>query len=349
MKIRYIIFLTVINLMSCTSYRMLINGHPQIGDQYIFPQHIFPASETPYTLPAAAKASENEVNARHFLRKHKSLAFLVIRNDSIIREYYLIPDLKEETTDIFSLSKPFVASTLAIVVEEGYINDLADTIGKYIPDLPDSYKSIRIIDLLNMRSGIETTFLNTLQLYYSKNVFKTSKKMPVIHSPGEIYTYSNQVTQLLIALIESATQQKFTDYFFRKIWQPMNMENEGNWSFDSQNNMTPRGFSGLSLTARDVAKLGLLYLHNGKLNGRQIIPNQWIENTIMPAKEFQIAPGLYYHMHWKILTPGEEFFAKGLLGQYLYINKKTNTVIVRFGFQEASTDWINLFRSFQDI
>lgn len=348
MKTLYIIFLTAIGLTSCTSYRMLTNGHPQIGDQFIFPQHIFPASETPYKLPAATKVSDNKTDSRHFLRKHKSLAFLVIRNDSIIREYYLVPELKENATDIFSLSKSFVASTLAIAMQEGYITDLTDTIGEYSPDLPDSYKDIRIIDLLNMRSGIETTFLNTLQLYYSADVFKTSKEMPVIHPSGTTYTYSNQATQLLIALIESATQQKFTDYFFQKVWLPMNMENAGNWSFDSQKNKTPRGFSGLSLTARDVARLGLLYLHSGKLNNQQIIPEQWIKNTITPAEEFQITPGLYYHMHWKILVPGEEFYAKGLLGQYLYINKRTNTVIVRLGLQEASTDWIKLFRSLQD-
>lgn len=344
MKLFIFVLFVLINFISCIPYRTLNHAQPQIGDCALFPQVVFPASETPYLLPCKIQPTDNKNRLHHFLHKTGSFAFLVIHQDTIINEYYLLPELKQLATDAFSLSKVFVATTVCVALQEGYIGNLEDTLGKYISGLPGSYQNIRIIDLLNMRSGIKTTFRNTAQIYYSNHLNRTSLKAPIISSGGKKYRYSNQSTQLLITLLEKSTQREFTDYFFEKIWEPMQMEHKGYWSLDSKKYHTARGFAGLSLTARDIAKLGLLYLHNGCLNHHRIIPVSWIDYTLSPAEELRITPEFYYHLQWKIITPGEEFLAKGLAGQYLYINKRTNTIIVRLGFRNTSTDWPIFFR-----
>lgn len=340
----FIFLLLIVIMASCVPFRAILSEKPDIGNQDIFPQYFLPASEKPYILPTNLASQDNERDLNQFLRKHKTFAFVVIRRDTITTEYYLTPELKYKAINVFSLSKSFVATTLCIALQEGYIKNLKDTLGNYLTELPADYKKIRIIDLLNMRSGIKTTFLNTTRLYYSYHLNKTNQSTPILSPSGANYKYSNQVTQLLVTLIEKTTGKKFEEFFFEKVWCPLQMENNGYWSLDSRKYHTVRGFAGLSLTARDAAKLGLLYLHNGNLNHQQIIPASWVQNTISPDEDARITPEQYYHMHWKIITPGEEFLAKGLFGQYLYVNKKTNTVIVRIGLKNTKTNWIAFFR-----
>ncbi len=349
MKKLWIIGCLAIMMYSCITYRTLTNGQPHVGET-IFPYLTLPATTPSYPLPSSHPPTVRHLirppELSRFLRRQGCLAFLVIHQDTIVEEYYLYPELKQEATEIFSLTKSFVATAVGIAYEEGFIESLSDSLGKYLPDLPVSYHPIRIKDLLNMRSGIKTTFLNTTQMYYSHDVNRTSKCMPIEEKSGKSYRYCNQATQLLVEVVEHSTKRNFIDYFIEKIWLPLQMENPGFWSLDSKKHHTPRGFAGLCLTARDIAKLGLLYLHDGFLHQQQILPASWVQTVLSPEEEYQIAPRTYYHLHWKILTPGEEFMVKGLFGQYLYVNKKTNTVIVRLGFQDTSTNWLRFFRTF---
>lgn len=349
MKRLWIAGCLMIMMYSCITYRTLTNGQPHVGET-IFPSLALLPTDTAYYLPASKQHAVEHLirppELSRFLRRQECLAFLVIHQDTIVEEYYLYPELKQEATEIFSLTKSFVSTAVGIAYEEGFIESLSDPLGKYLPDLPPSYHPIRIVDLLDMRTGIKTTFLNTARLYYSNNLDRTCQCMIVEESPGQSYRYSNQATQLLVKVVEQCTKQNFIDYFIEKIWLPLRMENTGFWSLDSEKHHTPRGFAGLCLTARDIAKLGLLYLHDGFLYQQQILPASWVQTVLSPAEEHRISPETYYHLHWKILTPGEEFMAKGMFGQYLYVNKKTNTVIVRLGFKNTSTNWLRFFRTF---
>lgn len=349
MKFLFFILFYGFLLTCCSTYRLITHNFPGSGDQYIFPCVSFPASSSPLPIPTSYSASHFSREFQHFLRTHHTLAFLMIQNDTIRIEYYAPHLSPNQTIDLFSISKSIVASVAGIAYEEGYLSSLSDTLGQYFKNLLPHYPCISIDDLLNMRSGIHNSMYYTTRLYYSHNLSGTLSRIPQHLSPGRTYEYNNAATQWLVALIEEVTQMNFADYFYQKLWLPLGMEDRGNWTIDSRRQKHVRGFCGLNLSARDLGKLGLCYLHNGHYAGQQVIPSTWMDSTFHGSASSQPTPeDPIYHMHWRIFVPDEEVLAKGLLGQYLYLNKKTNTVIIRLGSRESSVEWLPFFRELMD-
>lgn len=345
MKFLFFILLSGYLLTCCSTYRLITCNFPGSGDQYIFPCVSFPASSSPLPIPTSYSASHFSREFRHFLQKHHTLAFLMIQDDTIRIEYYAPHLSPDQNIDLFSISKSVVASVTGIAYEEGYLSSLSDTLGQYLKNLPPRYNCISIDNLLNMRSGIHNSMYYTIRLYYSHNLPGTLSRIPLHLSPGGTYEYNNAATQWLVTLIEQVTKRHFADYFYQKLWLSLGMEDTGNWTIDSRRQKNIRGFCGLNLSARDLGKLGLCYLHNGYYAGKQIIPSAWLDSTFhCPASVTPTPEDPVYHMHWHIFVPDEEILAKGLLGQYLYLNKKTNTIIIRLGTRESSVEWLPFFR-----
>src|SRR5690606_36228545 len=134
-----------------------------------------------------------------------------------------------------------------------------------------------------------------------------------------------------------------TSYFQEKIWTPLGMEYDGSWSIDRKKNGIEKTFCCINARARDFAKLGRLYLNKGNWNGKQIISEKWvIESTLGNP-----SAGGYrgYRFQWWLPNPGEDFMAQGILGQYIYVHKPSNTIIVRLGEQSGNVDWFSTLRS----
>ncbi len=336
------IFFCFFLLFSCTPCRVLMYNIPQVGDQHLFPKVVFPPSSHPRALPVRTDSIPSGFYS--FLRSHRTLAFLLIRNDTVRLEYYAPHIRPDMTLDLFSISKSIVASVLALACEEGYIGSLSDPLENYFSDLPAGYSQITLNDLLDMRSGIKNSFWKTTQMYYSHNLDRTIRHIPLGLPPGRQYEYSNAATQWLVAIIEKATGKTFQDYFYEKIWRPLHLENEGSWSLDSRTHYKVRGFCGFNLSLRDLGRIGLCYLHGGEYGGDRIIPAGWLSCTFSPPPHSERTPDHFlYHKQWRIITPNEKLLAKGFLGQYLYLDKKHNTVIIRLGTAESSADWLSLF------
>ena len=331
--------------ISCTSYRLITNNFPQYGDMNHFPCVEFTSSSNPHPIPFKYYQYNFSHDFQKFLHSHHTTALLLIQNDTIRLEYYAPSVRSGEPLEVFSISKSVVAGVLAIACEEGYISSVKDKLSIYFPQLPEGYEDITLEDLLDMRSGIKTTMYNSAWLYYSNNLNRNLKHTPLSSSPGSTYAYSNTATQWLIAVIEKATGQKFSDYFYRKLWEPLHTEHTGSWSIDSRKHNTVRGFCGLNISLRDLARLGICYLHNGQYEGKQLIPDTWLKETFSPSPDEKLnTDDFIYHMHWRIITPQVEFLAKGLFGQYMYINKAENSIVIRLGSNESTIAWIPFFR-----
>lgn len=331
--------------LSCTSYRIFTNNIPHYGDMKCFPYVEFPASSTPNPFPTKYYQYNFSPDFQKFLRTHHTTALLVIQNDTIRLEYYAPTICSGQSLELFSISKSIVASIMSIACEEGYISSVKDKLGDYLSHLPQGYENITLEDLLNMRSGIKTTLYHSAWLYYSSNLKRSLYHISISSCPGNTYSYNNADTQWLIAVIEEATRQKFCNYFYQKLWIPLHTEYAGSWSIDSRKHNTARGFCGLNISLRDLARLGICFLKNGQYEGHQLLPASWLQRTFSPSlEEKSNTDDFIYHMHWRIITPQVEFLAKGLFGQYMYINKAKNSVVIRLGSNESSVAWIPFFR-----
>ena len=122
------------------------------------------------------------------------------------------------------------------------------------------------------------------------------------------------------------------------------MEADATWNMDSRKHGQTKAFCCINAHPLDFAKFGSMYLHMGKWNGKQIIPESWIRESIRITNDSRDSQGYPYHYQWRILEDGS-YFAKGVLGQYIYIVPAKNLVILRFGKDTAKIDWISFSRN----
>ena len=123
------------------------------------------------------------------------------------------------------------------------------------------------------------------------------------------------------------------------------MEFDGSWSIDRNDGME-KAFCCLNARARDFAKFGRLYLNNGNWNGRQIIPEKWVQESLTPDPT---KGGVnYFKYQWWLYEndPDKAFYARGELGQFIYVNPKKKLVIVRLGKDDGDGKWLSLFTSY---
>lgn len=330
--------LTTLLIEGCTAARILTFNTPTIQDSKLFPAATLPASDTPFeplrrdyycACPAIDTLFEDLYTT----------GIIVARGDSIIYCRFKGDYSADKNSDLFSLSKSFVGALAGIAIAEGHIASILDPMAKYLPECAKFLSdSTRVCDLLNMRGGIYETRWCTAQMYYTQNLHRTTIRSIRQHPHGE-YSYANISTQLLANLIEQATGRNLIDYFVENYWLPSATKCEGRWTFDSRRHLGVRAFCGLSITPIDVIKLGMIYRDGGSLGGRQIIPTEWVSHTLNPPYTSNDRGGATYHCQWYIINPDTEFLGQGFMGQILYVNRATDTVVARFGVRRGKTDW----------
>ena len=298
-------------------------------------------------------------------------AFLVIKDDSIIYECYFNGFNQTSLLPSFSVAKSFVGTLMGIAIDEGKIPNTAVPITNYLPELlkrDSRFANITIQHLMDMRSGIKfqegsyDTKDDAIKLGFRPNLEKYALKIDIAEPPGK-NDYRSINTELLALIIERATGKKISAYLQEKLWQPLGAEYNATWNVDSRKHKQEIAFAGLNATARDFAKIGRLYLHNGKWNGQTILDPRWV-NAVNNVDSMRTVN--FYHNQWwsrpeykyfsdsasavqfikqsgtlstvqntrngyRVNYRNGAFSAHGILNQYVYISPASNVIIVRLG------------------
>ena len=223
------------------------------------------------------------------LENTNTVAFLVIRNDSILYENYWDNYQQDSKIPSFSVAKSFVSTLVGFAIDEGFIKNTSEPIINYIPELKNKgelYQKITIQDCLDMRSGFDNQenyggvnmFTPMVRMYYGTNLEKEIFNVEFGSTYGE-FNYQSINTQILGMIVERATNKKLYDYLEEKIWQPLGMQHDASWSIDSKKRKTVKAFAALNAAPIDFAKLGRLFLNKGNWNGEQLLSKSWIETT----------------------------------------------------------------------
>lgn len=273
----------------------------------------------------------------------KTTSFLIIRNDTILFEQYFLGCDQNSIFTSFSVAKSFISALVGIAVAEGKIKSVDDSITTYLTDFKnEGFGKITIKHLLNMESGIRfrESYLNPFaeigRYYYGNNLRKYVTKLKVEKDPGLEYEYKSVNTLLLGMIVEKATGVPLEQYFQEKLWTPLGMEYDGSLNIDSKKDNMVKSFCGVNARCRDFAKFGRLYLKKGNWNGQQVIPESWVTTTINPLVTKRAS--VYYNYQWRIDNAGN-YWALGLLGQYIFVNPSKNVIIVRTGKKDGSVNW----------
>jgi CubicO group peptidase (beta-lactamase class C family) len=164
--------------------------------------------------------------------------------------------------------------------------------------------------------------------------------------PGTKWHYASVETEVLGLVLRAAIRRPITDYLREKIWQPIGTEANASWAVDGSGQEVT--FCCFNAVLRDYARLGRLLAHDGKWEGRQLIPRQWIfDATTVRAGDAYLAPGVatpfdgYGYQVWIEAGSERRFVLKGLRGQYILVDPGSKLVMVHTAVRQKPNDPAN--------
>lgn len=329
-------------------WKAIVYNYANIDDINLFPTRLVKAgtpeswnTSTAYNLTPLTNTLKNE------LEKFKSVSFLVVKNDSIINENYWDNYKDSALSNSFSMAKSIISILIGIAVDEGKIKNIDEPVGNYLPkykNAPNNVLTIRHLltmsAALNWDESYSSLTSQTTEAYYGKKLFKQMMQLKVVDTPGKKFEYMSCNTQILGFILKKATGKTISEYASEKLWQPINAEHDGAWSLDHKNG-NEKAYCCFYSNARDFARIGKLYLDSGRWNGKQIVSEKYVMESITPAPLLDDGqPNKIYGYQWWLdqTSTGENYFyCRGLGGQYIIAIPGKKIIIVRLGNERDIT------------
>lgn len=289
-----------------------------------------------------------------FIDLSDTSALLVIKDGRIIHETYAHGDSRESLHTSFSVAKSFTSALLGIALAEGKIKSLDDPIRDYLPELTSqTFDGVTVKHVLQMSSGVR---FNETYTDPASDINRMTTLVPPMtyleyintlgreHAPGTFNHYASINTQLLGILLVRVTGESLTDYMQSRLWHPLGMEQRGLWVLDEQGQELAMG--GLAASARDYAKLGLLYLNDGMREERRVLPEGWARESVTPNEPHLMPgdnprssnPSGYQYQWWTPRDWDGDFLARGIWGQNIYVHPGNRVVIVKLAADQKNFD-----------
>ncbi len=300
------------------------------------------------------------VNLDLFNKNNNSTAFIIIKDDVILYENYFNGASRDSVCTSFSTAKSYVSLLMGIAADEGLVKS-SDPFVKYIPELKGrGLDSVTLADLMKMNSPVSyregrASFGDDAYTYYYPDLRKlVFDKVKTDTVRDGSFWYNNYHPIILGMVLERAAGMSVSSYMQKKLWDRIGAEFDASWSLDSSTSGFEKMESGINARAIDYAKIGKLILNKGSFQGRRIVSEKWIEESI--ARDFS-QPEDYYAKAWFRNSDvaygyfwysyrrggGYDIFAAGHLGQYIYACPEKNIIIVRFGQDDGNVDsWCDL-------
>lgn len=323
----------------------------------LFPTRTVEPGGTPSALPAAA-ARLTQVNftvsaARYsladFMSVNRVAGLLILKDGKIVHETYQYGNTQRTRWMSMSVAKSITSTLIGAAVKDGYIASIDDQVTKYVRRLVGSaYDGATVRNVMMMASGAQwnETYTNPnsdrrqlLEAQISQkpgSAMDLMSKLPRAAAPGSVYNYSTGETQVAGEIVYNAVKKPLAQYLSEKIWSKAGMEAQANWWLDSPNGVEIGG-SGISATLRDYGRFGLFVMNDGVAAGQQVVPVGWVTDAGTP-KVLTSGNSINYGYLWWIPPSGPSaadgaFYANGIMGQQIYVNRKEKVVIVVWGAQ----------------
>ena len=272
-----------------------------------------------------------------------TIAYLIIKNDSIYYEQYAENYDAASKTNSFSMAKSITSSLLGKAIMEGYIKNLDQPVSDFYKEFEGTKTTVG--DLSSMASGLDwvesytSPFSITARANYDDDLAETILNQEVVKTPGKEFEYLSGSTQLLGMVIQKATKKRLPQYLSESFWQPLGAENDALWQLDDDENKLAKAFCCISSNARDFARFGKLYKDHGQWNGKQLLDSTFVATAT--TSRFSGQP--YGYGFWISEYNGKHTFAmRGILGQYVIVIPEDNLMVVRLG-HHRSAETINSF------
>lgn len=296
-----------------------------------------------------------EVLLSELISRTHSTSFLVLRGRCLLVEQYGAGVQRDDMQTSFSVAKSFLSTLVGIAVARGEIDSIDEPITTYLPELierDDAYQDITIRHLITMASGLRYEELglpwsDDSLTYYSPDLRETALSAQIERPPGEEWLYNNYNPLLMGLILERATGERVANYMEQHLWQPMGAGHDSSWSLDSDDSGFEKMESGINAVPRDYARFGYLFAHGGRVNGKQVVPSRWVTEATQIDKVQDPNAG-YQYWWWIDTARPQRFYARGNLGQFIYVDANQDLVVVRTGADFGIPDWPEVLRQVTD-
>lgn len=258
-------------------------------------------------------------------------SFMLLRHGAVVAEGWWSPYAPEYPHMLFSLSKSFTSTAVGLAVAEGRLS-VEDRVLSFFPDeTPDhiskNLDAMQVRHLLSMSTGHAEDTTGYMHKRRDGNWIKAFLARPVQHKPGTFFLYNTGATYMLSAIIQKLTGMTLLEYLQPCLFEPLGIKNP-TWEISPQGINT--GGYGLKITTEDIACFGQLYLQKGQWNGKQLLPEAWIEQ----ASSQQVDNGSEQNSDWQ-QGYGYQFWrcrhdayrGDGAFGQYCIVMPKQDAVL----------------------
>ncbi len=277
-------------------------------------------------------------------------AVLVLKDGKIVKELHRNGGHEASRYAGFSMAKSWTSVLFGIAQAEGHIGSVDTPVTQYLPELRGTvYDGVTLRNLLTMRAGnswreggesydnTRDTSTNAETAYYEDSV----KSLTKVAEPGSTFNYSTLDTELVGKVIAKATGKPIAQFMAETLWGPVGMEAPGYWIMQGPRGRQHEWYgAGFIATLRDYGRLGQMMLDGGKANGRQVVPQAWVEESTRPT----IGDNNYYYFWWGVPQGLDGFAARGMGGQQVMVDRATRTVVV-FTSYTAKRGLDDLFKS----
>lgn len=292
-------------------------------------------------------------------------AFLVLKSGRLVCEEYLNGMDQHTPHLLMSVSKSLTGTVAGILIGRGEL-DPAEPVTRYVPSLRGtSFEGATLRHVLDMRTGTRFSedyddMTSDCRQYEqvagwrprtdpqkAKDLYDYILLLENHSEHGGSFEYRSILTDLLAWILESVSGMRYSELMSRELWGRLGAEHDAEVTVDPHGH--PLADGGISVTARDLARFGQMYLQNGRFNGAQIVPVGWVQDCRRPDEDAQKAfqgseaaarypHGMYRNQWWVADPESGIYLGSGIHGQGLFIHVPANLVIVKLSTLAKALD-----------
>jgi len=290
-------------------------------------------------------------------------AFVVVHDGVLVYEWYGEGIRHDQNHLVMSVSKSFTSALVGALVGEGLVDTEAN-VEAYVPELRGTaWEGATVQHCLDMAAAVQfdeddydnpesdgvrleqvSGYLTHRRDDYPTDTASWILSLPPQGEHGDRFQYRSIITDVLGWIAESVTGMRFADAYADRIWSRIGAEHDADIIVDAKGFPTVEG--GICVTARDLARFGLLHLQRGAVNGVQVLPAEWTDRVLRDdgTRRAHFAAGgnvghEYYRDCWWVFDAARGLYAgHGINGQHVFVDRSTNTVIAQQSTWPARLD-----------
>lgn len=262
-------------------------------------------------------------------------SLLVIRNGYIVADAYFYPFARGSKHDIASVTKSFTSTLIGIAIDKGHIKSVKQPVLEFFPkrtvaNVDANKRAMTLEDLLTMSSGLQCISdpreVTLSEMMASPDWVRFMLDLPMSDKPGTRFVYNSGGSHLLSAIIRESTGINELAFAEKHLFGPLGVS-DVIWPLDPRG-VNNRGWGDLRVTPHDMAKLGYLYLNEGRWDGKQIVSSEWVAAATSKHIRSDLRGHNRYGYQWWVRSSGDGYSAVGRGGQRIFVSPGKNLIIV---------------------